>query len=133
MKIGIDMDGVVAFSWLGHFNPSLPLPQWLLFLGIPFILFSFPYPKKKNIIKTLSKHHEIIFISGRPSWSLFLTKLWLKFYQIPFHKIYCVGYGKGMKERKLEIIKKEKIELFIEDDKRIIDFLKKNSIKALSI
>jgi hypothetical protein len=131
MKIGTDLDGVLlTFKFL---NPSVKLPQWF-YLPLAFLSLLFP-PNftKRRILQLLSKNNEIIIVSARPKWFEFPTKFWLKFYRIPFNKIYCVGFGKGTKERKLEIIKKEGINIYIEDDKRIIRFLNSHSIKVLTI
>jgi hypothetical protein len=131
MKIGTDLDGILlTFKFL---NPSIKLPQWSY---LPFAFLSFLLPPnfaKKRILQSLSESNEIIIVSARPKWFEFPTKLWLKFWGIPVDRVYCVGFGKGTKERKLKIIKDEGIDIYIEDDKRIIQFLNKHSIKVLSI
>jgi uncharacterized HAD superfamily protein len=130
-KIGIDLDGILAP--IRFLNPSLKLPQWL-YLPLAFLSLFFP-PNfvNRKILQSLSENNEIIIISARPKWFESPTKLWLKWYRIPYDKIYCVGFGKGTKERKLEVIKKEGISIYIEDDKRIIQFLNRHSIKVLTI
>lgn len=131
MKIGTDLDGVLlTFKFL---NPSVKLPQWLY---LPLAIFALLCPPNfviKRILQFAAKNNEIIIISARPKWFASLTISWLKFHRIPFNKLYCVGFGKGTKERKLEIIRKEGIDIYFEDDKRIVQFFKKHAIKVLSI
>jgi hypothetical protein len=131
MKIGTDLDGVLlTFKFL---NPSVKLPQWLY---LPLAIFALLCPPNfviKRILQFAAKNNEIIIISARPKWFAPLTASWLKFHRIPFNKLYCVGFGKGTKERKLEIIRKEGIDIYFEDDKRIVQFFKKHAIKVLSI
>jgi hypothetical protein len=131
MKIGTDLDGVLlTFKFL---NPSIKLPQWLY---LPLAIFALLCPPNfviKRILQFVAKNNEIIVISARPKWFAPLTITWLKFHRIPFNKLYCIGFGKGTKERKLEVIKKEGINIYIEDDKRIIRFLNRHSIKILAI
>ena len=131
IKLGTDLDGVLSsFKFL---NPSIKLPQWLyLPLGLLSLLLP-PNFARKRILQLLSRNNEIIIISARPWWFENPTKAWLKIYQIPFNKIYCVGFGKGTKERKLKVLRKERIKVFIEDDKRIIQFLRRHSILVLSL
>jgi hypothetical protein len=131
MKIGTDLDGVLlTFKFL---NPSIKLPQWLY---LPLAIFALLCPPNfviKRILQFVAKNNEIIVISARPKWFAPLTISWLKFHRIPFNKLYCVGFGKGTKERKLEIIRKEGIDIYFEDDKRIVQFFKKHAIKVISI
>jgi len=129
LKIGIDLDGII--TPIGFVNPSIKLPQILYIFLLPLALFMLPSQDTKNKLKKLSQDHEIIIISARPSWTKLITQQWLKFHKIPFSKLYCLGFGKGTKIRKLKVIKNEKIELFFEDNKRIREFLEKNSIKIL--
>ena len=129
MKIGYDLDGTVSSSTL--YNPSIRLPWWLFFSLSPAFLLSRP---NKKAVKTLwearERGDEIIIISARPPQFAALTKKWLQLYKIPYHNIFCVGFGKGTKQRKLEVIQKEKIQVFFDDDKRVVSFLKQNFIKA---
>jgi uncharacterized HAD superfamily protein len=128
MKIGIDLDGVI--TPIGLINPSLNLPRWLYIFVVPIILLMIP--DKKEELKRIATNHEIIIISARPKWSQKLTEKWLRYHKIPFDKIYCVGFGKGTKQRKLKIIEKEGIKFFVDNDSRITKFLNGNSIKVIS-
>jgi hypothetical protein len=128
MKIGIDLDGVI--TPIGLINPSLKLPHWLYIFIVPIMLSM--VPDKKEELKKIAANHEIIIISARPGWSQKLTEWWLKYHGLPFSKLYCLGFGKGTKERKLKLIKKEKIQIFVDNDRKIINFLNGNSINAFS-
>jgi len=122
MKIGIDLDGII--TPVGFINPDLKLPSWLYALLIPVVLMV--TPNKKEELKKIALNNEIIIISARPQGIKNLTEKWLRFHKIPFDKIYCVGFGKGTKQRKLKIIKQENIELFIDNDERTTNFLNGN-------
>lgn len=128
LKIGIDLDGVI--TPIGLINPSVKMPRWLYIFIVPVILWM--VANEKEELKKIAANHQIIIVSARPAWCKKLTAQWLKYHQIPFDKLYCVGFGKGTKQRKLRVIKKEKIEVFIDDNRRVTDFLKGNSINAVS-
>lgn len=87
--------------------------------------------KKEELKRTEKKGYQIILISARPQWCKDLTEIWLKYHCLPFSKIYCVGFGKGTKQRKLEVIQKEGIEIFIDNDRKVRKFLHQNSIKVI--
>jgi len=80
-----------------------------------------------------SRGQQVVIVSARPPWARALTVWWLRFHQIPFDKIFCVGFGKGTKQRKLDVIEKEGIDHFFDDNKRLVNFLNQHSIKATSI
>ena len=86
----------------------------------------------KEELKKIAANHQIIIVSARPAWCKNLTEKWLRYHQVPFDKLYCVGFGKGTKQRKLRVIEKENIELFVDDNSRVISFLKGNSVNATS-
>lgn len=130
LKIGIDLDGVI--TPIGLINPSVKLPRWLYIFIVPIVLLM--VTNKKEELKEITANHQIIIISARPAWCKNLTEKWLKYHQVPFDKLYCVGFGKGTKQRKLRVIEKEKIEVFVDDNSRTREFLNLNgnSVKAVS-
>lgn len=122
MKIGVDVDGTI--SRVGFYNPSMKLPSWLFWIMVPFVLLLVPDKKTAEELRRIqNEKNEIIIISARPSWAIGLTKRWLKFHHIPFGKLFCVGFGKGTKQRKLEVIKKEGVQVFVDDDTDLIHLL----------
>lgn len=131
MRIGIDLDGTITRA--GFYNPSIRLPWWLFCLLVPVVLLLKPdkiMVEKLQILK--NRGCEIMIVTARPIQLAQLTKQWLIFYCIPFDKLFCVGFGKGTKERKLRIINDEKIGMFIDDSGSCIEFLKKHSVKAVN-
>lgn len=129
MLIGVDLDGTISKAKL--YNPSLKLPWWLFIFLIPTILLIKPNKEAFEKIKEMKGWgHLIIIVSARPPWATIITTRWLRFHQVPFDKIFCVGFGKGIENRKLEVIKKEKIEYFFDDDKSTVEFLNHNSVEA---
>ncbi len=130
MIIGVDLDGVI--SKRGLYNPSLRLPWWLFLLLIPLISFAILNKKTLKELKRLeSNGDKIIIISARPKQVTDLTRGWLESRQVPFSELFCVGFGKGTKQRKLDIIRKEGIQLFIDNDEKLLSFLNNNSVKAI--
>jgi len=129
LLIGIDLDGTISRARL--YNPSLRLPWCLFIFLIPLILLTKPNKEAVRKIREMKdRGHEIIIISARPPWVKNLTIGWLRVHHVPFDKIFCVGFGTGTKDRKLEVIKKEGIQYFFDDNKRIVDFLNHNSVEA---
>lgn len=129
MSIGIDLDGTISKVRL--YNPSFQLPLWLFILLVPLIVFIRPDKEAvKKIKKMKGEGYRIIVVSARPPWATNLTMRWLSLHCVPFDKIFCVGFGKGTKYRKLEVIKKENIRYFFDDNKKIVEFLKQNFIGA---
>ena len=127
--IGVDLDGTI--TPVGLYNPNLKLASWLFIFWLPLVLFLRP---KRKVVERLSNFKKggtkIIIVSARPSWIEGLTRILLGFHKVSFDKLYCVGFGKGTEQRKLEIIIKEGIEQFFDDDKRLVEFLNHHSIKA---
>ena len=102
-------------------------------LLVPVILWLKPDEatiEKLQILK--NQGCEIIIITARPIQLEGLTKKWFMSRYVPFDKLFCVGFGKGTKERKLKIIKDENIVIFIDGNKSCRDFLKKNSVNAIA-
>ena len=127
-KVGTDLDGII--TPVGLYNPNLKLPSWLFIFWLPLVLVP---PKRKAVerLRLLKQEGtEIIIVSARPSWVKGLTKILLGFYKVPFTKLYCIGFGKGTEQRKLDIIVKEGIKQFFDDDKRLVKFLNCHFIKA---
>lgn len=130
MIVGVDLDGIITKQ--GLYNPRLRLPWWLFLLLIPLISFVAPNKKTLEMLRGLkSNGDKIVIISARPEQVVGLTKRWLELHQVPFSKLFCVGFGKGTKLRKLEVIRKEGVELFIDDDEETLSFLNQNSVKAV--
>jgi len=130
--VGVDLDGTISKA--GLYNPSLKLPCWLFVFLVPIIVLTKP---DKRAVRRLKEFEEadckIVIISARPPWAYKITEMWFSAHKIPFTKIFCVGFGKGTKQRKIDIIEKEGIDHFFDDDKRMANFLNQHSVKATSI
>jgi len=123
--IGTDLDGVITS--VGLYSPETKLPWWCA-VWLIFV------PPNRKMVETLKRWrregNEIIIVSARPKRLTNLTRWWLKRYRVPFNQLYIVGTGIGVKQRKLKIIQNTEIELFIDDDPKIVDFLRKAHIKV---
>lgn len=129
MKIGIDLDGTI--SQLALYNPSLELPWWLFVFLLPLVPLARPNRVVVERLREIERcGDEVIIVSARPPWITSLTKKWLRLHGIPFTRIFCVGFGKGTWRRKLEVIKKEGIERFFDNDERLVRLLNGQSVKA---
>lgn len=126
MVIGCDIDGVLNIL---SARIRFKLPWWFL------VCLAFIKPNQ-NMVQVLRKWNDsgdkILLVSARPKQIEVLTKKWLERHKIPYDQIFLVGQGEGIEHRKLEIIRKEGIDMFIDDDNRIVSFLKQFDINALS-
>lgn len=129
----MDLDGPIYPISLVSCNPSIRLPWPLFFLLVPIILFLKP---DAQVVKKMQALEDqgclILIVSATPKQFRWLRKLLLKLHHVPFKSCFCIGGGKGTKERKLKVIREEGIEIFIDDDNRVLNFLRSNSIKAIS-
>lgn len=129
--IGIDCDGTI--TPFGFYNPNIPLPWWLFFFLVPFVLLS--KPKKSVVEKMRLMQYQgcrFIIVTARPNQFFRFNRWLLAFHHVPFAGLFCVGGGKGSKERKLKVIREEKIEIFVDSNKQIVEFMKRNSVKAVN-
>ena len=130
--IGIDLDGTI--TPYGFCNPGvMKLPWWLFFFLIPFVLLFRP---RKSVIEKMrlarARGCRLLIITSRPNQFFWFTERLLLFYHVPFDDLFCVGFGKGSNERKLEVILREKAEAFVDSNKGVLKFMKEHSILAFS-
>lgn len=126
-KIGFDIDGCLIQE---KNNYGLPGPFSKL-----FILRNPPYERMKEILKWLKKRkHEIVAITNR-SWIFkYPTMKQLIKNGIYFDKLICAGgfFPRNRGKKKKKVINKERIDIFVENDENILEFLIENSIKSIS-
>lgn len=131
MIIGLDLDGIITKA--GLWNPSFRLPWWLFILLVPLVFLLKPNKKIVEELKSFKMEGWIIvIISARPKQVKCLTEKYLRFHKVPFSKVVCVGFGKGTRERKLRAIKREKVVFFVDDNDRIISFLRERGVRAIN-
>ncbi len=122
---GCDIDGVLTSV---PFKCKLNLPWWL-FICLYFI------KANKDMVQMLRKwkdsQDKIILISARPERLRRLTESWLKKHNIPYDQLFLIGLEKGVKHRKLKVIKEQKTKMFIEDNQEIIEHLVVNEVNVL--
>lgn len=133
MVIGIDLDGTIMSISFCNWNLRFSLPWWLFYLLIPIVLLSKP---KQEVVEKMrlmqARGCKFIIVTRRPDQFFRFTKRLLMLHRVPFDGLYCVGFSKGVYERKFQVIKKEKVAMFVDSDKRIIEFLKRNSVQAVT-
>lgn len=135
MRIGIDIDGVVADSypaWLQelnrHYRKNITVLEdyemHLVFdvpwddmndffvenaehlMGIPK-----PVPGAKEGIETLlAAGHEVLYVTARRPEEEDMTQRWLRKYRIPFEQILFSGF-----KSKVDLVKQWQINVFVED------------------
>jgi uncharacterized HAD superfamily protein len=124
MAVGFDLDGVLTLVPIRiNFKP----PWWF------GLLLSFMPPNKKMLEilnKCKANNDKIILVSARPKQLGWVTRRWLKRHDVSYDKIFLIDPGKRKEERKLEIIRKEGIDKFFDDDKAIVNYLKEQKINA---
>lgn len=99
--------------------------------GTIFVLLSKPKKAVVEKMQAMEKQGcQFVIVTRRPRqrFCFWLTKKLLIFHGVPFKSLFCVGISRGAEERKLQIIKEIKIEVFIDSNKRIVEFMKRNSV-----
>ncbi len=117
MIAGADIDGTLTLVPIRiNFKPFWWFGLWLAFV-----------PPNKKVIEILKKwkanNDKVVLVSARPEQLNRITQWWLKRHDAPYDKIFLIDSGKRKEERKLEIIKREGVEKFIEDDPKTLKFL----------
>ena len=130
-RIGIDLDGTI--TPYGFCNPNIRLPWWLFCFLVPFVALSKP---KKSVVEKMRlmqyQGYRFLIVTSRPNQFSWFTRRLLAFHHVPFDTLFCVGFGKGSNERKLKVIQREKLEIFVDSNKQIVEFMKRNSVNAVN-
>lgn len=136
MHIGYDIDGVLTRKdpthisrvgvriLVGIFHKILPniIKKWTLTRALQIDI---------NIARKIAKDNKISIITARPQEFYKYTEQWLKTVaKIDYNNLYCVGLKSNFEQRKLDIAKEIKIDLFLDDTDSTIDLFKKNNINA---
>ncbi len=132
MKIGVDVDGTITADNICNSNIGFSLPWWLCYFLIPF-LWSKP---RKEVVEKMrlmkAQGHQFIIVTRWPDHFSPRVKKSLINRGVPFDGLFCVGFTKGADERKLKVIKDEKIDIFVDSNKCFAEFLKSNSVNAVT-
>ena len=116
--LGLDLDNTLTFR--------TKLPWWCSALLMPFFMILPPNKPMLDVIEKVRKAGgKVIIISARPRFSTRLSKLWLRHYKVPYNKIKCVGFI-HRKIHKLEVIRTESIDCFIDDDREMRRFVEES-------
>ncbi|MBL7078459.1 hypothetical protein ISS42_02280 [Candidatus Shapirobacteria bacterium] len=149
IRIGVDLDGVVVnkppivpkklIEWLirSHTNhekkyrfPKTNLERWIRIQSHHYKLRP-PLSKNLQAIKNLEKlkSFEVFFISSRYRFLANQTRQWFKNYfpQFDYKKVFINLENQQPHLFKEEMIRKLKIDYFLEDDQRTISYLRKRS------
>ena len=134
--MGYDFDGTVTKR--SFVNPNLKIPSFFFIFLFPLTLFAGKNRKVVQSIKELKAGgFDVIIVSNRPPWNWlkWLMVLQLKLFHISFNldQIFLVNFGKGSERRKLEILRKGEVDLFFDDDERVVAFLRENFIETIQI
>ncbi|XOB40951.1 MAG: hypothetical protein ACKKMW_02690 [Candidatus Nealsonbacteria bacterium] len=118
--LGLDLDNTLTFRIRGK------LPWWCFTPLMPFLMLLPPNRLILNMLREFRESGgEIVIISSRPRFFIKFSELWLRHYKVPYCKIRCVGFI-HRSQKKLQVIRKENIKCFIDDDCTVRNFLKKN-------
>ena len=125
VRIGVDFDGTLTRIRLNGSELSGKLCGVLFFLGLP----------NRKLMKALryiqKEGHEIIIVSARPKCLMRFSKKWLSCKKLNYTEMIFNGVV-FQKENKLRVIKEKKIDLFVDDDRKIRGFLEENLIPVIS-
>ena len=129
-KIGFDLDGVLASQDLPFLYSLDDLKEndYDKWLDIVLEYFAGQVPL---LCEHLFTGEKLIIITARDKVFEELTKFWLSFYYGDNYELYCVGYDKNTKKRKVEIMKDNNIETFVDDNKKWIDHIRKEGINGI--
>lgn len=131
MIIGSDLDGTITPYSFYDSDAKFPLPWWLACFLVPVILFSKP---KKAVVEKMrlmaAQGYKFIIVTRWPNQFFRFIKWLLMRHRVPFAGLFCVGFGKGADERKLKVIREEKVDIFVDSSRRFVRFLKRNSVQA---
>ncbi len=131
-KIGFDIDGTITSKpclTLSRMRIPCPLIRFAIKLYCPEI-----NERVVNLIKIYKKRGDkVILISSRPKKVKLLTKKYLIKKGIPFDEILFVGNGPNAWIRKVIEVRKAEIDIFYDDDEKVIQALKKNRIKSILV
>lgn len=134
MRIGVDIDGVVADSysyWLGELNKHYDKDIKAIYQYEMHLIFDVPWedmnkffndnverlfigpspmPGARHGLELLQQEHEIVLVTARREVEEEITLRWLKLHQIPYNQLFVVG-----DRSKAEICLEQVIDIFIED------------------
>ncbi len=114
-------------------NPSIRLQWWLFFLLVPLIVLEKPDKATVQRMRQMqSQGCEFTAVVAWPGQFQPFAEWFLNRHGVPFQNIFCVGPGKGTKERKLDVLLKQGISIFFEKDRRIAKFFTARSIRVVN-
>lgn len=128
--LGFDLDGVLASQNLPTLIELDKLKEedhekWL---SIVMDYFASQVPL---LTEHLFNGDKVIIITARDKDFEPLTKFWLDFWYGDNYELFCVGYDKDTKRRKVEIMKKMGIDKFIDDNKKWIEHIRSEGIDGI--
>jgi len=116
--VTIDKEQITDYSlrnnYTGDKELDLEIAGRLMYLATDtgFLMGCKPYEDAVNVLRRL-KHggHQLHYISSRPSGSDTANKRWLRWYNIPYDSVTCMGHGTD----KGKMAKRFNLEFFIDD------------------
>ena len=79
------------------------------------------------------KGNKIAIVTARPKKAEKSTLRRFAQHDVPCDSLHCVGFGKGTRERKLEVILEKGIDIYYDKDPRTVDFLNSRNVNASTI
>lgn len=131
VKIAFDVDGTI--TRIGFLNPSIKLPWWLFSLLALLILFEKPDKATVQRMQQMqARGCKFTAVTAWPRQFHRFAERFLNRHDVPFQDVFCVGPGKGTKERKLDVFLDQGISIFFEKDRRVEKFFKARSIRVVN-
>jgi uncharacterized HAD superfamily protein len=132
MKMGVDFDGTVTIQ-IGFLRDRLNLPLWIYFV-IFSVMDRITKPNKK-IINAMNRYsgngNKVIVVSSRPKELKGFIEKWLNRNKIVVDEIFTIGPGKNLEKRKFDVLVGEKVDIYVDDDPKTINFLNRMGINTI--
>ncbi|MDP3995858.1 MAG: hypothetical protein Q8P74_01260 [bacterium] len=119
-------------------NPNIKIPSFFFIFLLPLTLFAGQNKEVVQGIRDLkARGFDVIIVSARPPWGWlkWLMTMQLRFFHVSFglDDIFLVDFGEGSEKRKLEVLAKKGVDLFFDDDRKVIIFLNNNLVDAVQV
>jgi hypothetical protein len=130
--MAIDLDGTVIPFAL--YNPKIKFPWYFFLFYAPIVLLTRPIKTMVEYLRNfIEQGGKVIITTARPVQVAELTRFLLKLHRVPFTELICVGNGRESNNRKLDVARIKKVALFVDNDRKAVDFFRENSVVAVNV
>jgi uncharacterized HAD superfamily protein len=119
----VDIDGVVAdVGHRLHYLDQRP-KDWAGFFATA--ASDPPLPTGLALVRDLATKHDVVWLTGRPSWLESTTRTWLRAHDLPDAELYMRGASDRRPARvyKVEVLRRfapRQVSAFVDDDEQVV-------------